>query len=260
MNKGQFDSNWFHCFRRFPDPLLDHVVRGGFATLPSGAVHWAETSQGIPRRLESGLALSGRDWDCLRGRLLQRGALLQHNHRMVSEIFCNGTKDGENQIKSNISVRQMESQFDLILSILEMRNGISANFLTISFAEFHVSPSLVPMSRDSHGFQRDNHRHGLEPDAQRYCRMWCELKSTKYLHGNNPKIVCDETWTWDIISFPHCIHLWEHQIGAKNPKILWELFSTKTIIKGHWDIRLGQLKLGLIFLRFWIENNCPSHI
>jgi hypothetical protein len=76
-------SNWLiFRFRRFSDSILDHALHRRPANLLPGTGHWPTAPQGVHRSLESGVVVPWRNRDRLRRRLVQRGSLLQHHHRM----------------------------------------------------------------------------------------------------------------------------------------------------------------------------------
>lgn len=77
-------------FRSVPDPLLRDAVHRGYPDLLLGAGHRAEAPEGCDRSLEPGLSLHGRHRHQQRRRVLQRGPLLQHHHRLVPLLLRPG--------------------------------------------------------------------------------------------------------------------------------------------------------------------------
>lgn len=78
-------DNIFH-FRSFFDSICSHAGDRRNSIVLSGACHWTAPAQRIGGMLESGVPLPAGRWSGLRRRLLQCGAVLQHDHGMVHHL------------------------------------------------------------------------------------------------------------------------------------------------------------------------------
>ena len=74
--------------RSFSHSLLDYAVRRGVTFVPIGIGYRAKIEEGFHRSLESNVSLFGGNRYRFWSRIIQRGSLLQYNHRLVSKILC----------------------------------------------------------------------------------------------------------------------------------------------------------------------------